>query len=186
MQFTVHEKRVTASTNSDVWELAHQGAPAGTAVVANCQRAGRGQWGRVWMSPEGGLYFSFLLRPRMPEAQWPRLSPAMAHAVAAVVRSECGLGEDDVWVKHPNDVLCTRGKICGISLDAKAGCVVVGCGVNVFHADRPVETDGRNVPAYMCDLGNLGLPSRAYLKELMNKLLAAMGAAFEEMERCVG
>lgn len=185
MQFSVQKVRATDSTNDDLWELVAKGAPEGTAVRALRQNAGRGQWGRVWMSPEGGLYFSVLLCPRMPESCWARLSPALAGAVAGVVREECGLDEERVWVKCPNDVVCDQGKLCGISLDARRGCVVVGCGVNVFHADRPIETDGRNVPAYMCDLGLAELPSVAYLDALMEKLLAAMGAALEEMEQSV-
>lgn len=176
MQFDIHRKGSTASTNDDVWQLAQEGAHPGAVVVASSQRAGRGQWGRVWVSPEGGLYFSVLLRPRIPESTWPGLSGRIAEAVACVIRAECGVGEDDVWVKLPNDVKCAEGKLCGMSLDAKGGLVVLGCGVNVFHSDRPVETDGRNVPAYMCDLGNLGLPSTAYLDALLIKLLNAIDA----------
>ena len=44
-------------------ELAPDGAPAGTAVVAGEQTGGRGSRGRPWSSPPGGLWLSVLRRP---------------------------------------------------------------------------------------------------------------------------
>ena len=237
MHFSITHKDVTASTNNDVWSLANQGAPEGVVVVARSQKQGRGQWGRVWMSPEGGLYFSFLLRPTLAKSKWPTLSPAIAHAVCRALRSECGVDPDafteeqalsesenaanktadsalhtnnkanvtadtlqdadhpnnaltqsalsvedtlalaqSIHVKHPNDVVCDAGKICGISLEARGECVVVGCGVNVFPPSHPVETDGRNEPAYLFDLApsRLGAPSVGYLDALLDALLTAI------------
>lgn len=238
MHFSILRKDLTASTNDDVWELASQGAAEGAVVVARSQRQGRGQWGRVWVSPEGGLYFSLLLRPGIPQSKWPLISPAIARAVCRVARMECGVdpaafwvesvpGEDaasgdahaansggivgsivqgvrkltgsatpdatdaaalcladTIHVKHPNDVVCDAGKVCGISLEARDGCVVVGCGVNVFHPDRPIETDGRNVPAYLVDLaqGRLGTPSGEYLDALLDALLVSMAHELESLE----
>ncbi len=225
------------STNDDVWSLAKQGAPEGAVVVASSQKQGRGQWGRAWMSPEGGLYFSLLLRPTLAQSEWPALSLAIARAICRTLRAECGVEPDafteeqappesghgtnkmadsdlhtskkakaattdisqdmDSWhtaltqgasaadmlalaqsirVKHPNDVVCDAGKICGISLEAREGCVVVGCGVNVFPPSNPVKTDGRNEPAYLFDLAGsrLGVPSAEYLDALLDALLAAI------------
>ncbi len=235
MHFSILRKDTTASTNDDVWELAAQGAPEGSVVVARSQKQGRGQWGRVWVSPEGGLYFSLLLRPTAPQSEWPQLSSAIARAVCRVMRMECGVdpdtyeieaapssaggshessemtegavassvvaavkklvaGEgksqdapasvriaDSIHVKHPNDVVCDAGKICGISLEARNGCVVIGCGVNVFHPDRPIETDGRNTPAYLVDVaeGRLGVPNKEYLDALLDALLSSIGAEVE-------
>lgn len=193
MVFAIQRKDATESTNDDVWELARQGAAEGTVVVARSQRRGRGQWGRVWVSPEGGLYFSLLLRPVAPQREWPAISPAVARALCRVVRMECGVDPDalgteggsaapgcrmadSIRVKHPNDVVCDGGKICGISLEARDGCVVVGCGINVFHPGRPVETDGRNEPVYLVDLaeGRLGVFGEPYLDALLDALLDAI------------
>lgn len=180
MQFNIVRKDVTGSTNDDVWELAAQGAPEGTVVYSHTQRSGRGQWGRVWMSPEGGLYFSLLMRPRRPEREWPHYSRAFAEAVAGVLREECEVGTDIIWVKAPNDVVCEQGKLCGISLESRNGAIVVGTGVNVFHSDRPIMTDGRNEPAYVCDIAeNYLQPSRKALDDLLNRLLAAFAVVME-------
>lgn len=100
---------------------------------------------RPWVSPEGGLYFSVLLEPRIPEEEFPSMSPRLAEAVARIVRSIAGVTENEIWVKPANDVMCEAGKLCGMSLDAKDGRVVLGVGVNVFHPKEPIVTDGRNV-----------------------------------------
>ena len=180
MQFFIQRKEATASTNDDVWQLAAQGAPEGTVVTARMQRSGRGQWGRVWVSPEGGLYFSVLMRPRTPERAWPAYSAAFAEAVASVLRELCGIDEAAIRVKAPNDVVCDRGKLCGISLESRNGAIVVGVGVNVFHADRPLVTDGRNEPAYVCDMAAAYMtPSLAALDDLLDRLLDAFAVVME-------
>ncbi len=145
----------TASTNDDIRALARSGAPDGTVVVARRQEHGRGQWNRVWVSPEGGLYFTVLLRPETPARDWPALSPAVAAAVRSALVGYFGMDPDAVRVKCPNDIICDAGKLCGTVLEAfDATCVAVGIGVNVFHPAQPVRTDGRNVPAYAVDLAS--------------------------------
>src|SRR5260370_31109837 len=45
-------------------DLAGQGAPEGTLVLADERSAGRGRWGRTWEgAKEKGLLLSLLLRP---------------------------------------------------------------------------------------------------------------------------
>lgn len=52
------------STNHYLRDLAFQGAPSGTVVVANEQTSGRGRRGRTFVSPKNtGIYFSILFRP---------------------------------------------------------------------------------------------------------------------------
>jgi BirA family biotin operon repressor/biotin-[acetyl-CoA-carboxylase] ligase len=122
------------STNDEAARLAAQGAPAGTAVVAAEQRAGRGRQGRPWHSPAGAnLYCSIVLRPRRPLGEWPDLSWVLAAAVAAWAR-EAGAG--GATVKHPNDVLVGGRKLAGLLLESRTGggepgALVVGIGVNV-------------------------------------------------------
>ena len=54
----------TGSTNADLLALARDGAGEGRWLRAERQTAGRGRLGRPWVSPEGNLYASTLVRVR--------------------------------------------------------------------------------------------------------------------------
>ena len=99
------------------------------------QTAGRGRLGRTWEAPPGsGLLFSLVLRPSMPTARLPELSPLAGQAVADAI----GL---DATVKFPNDVLIGGKKVCGVLAEARDDRVVLGIGVNVHqrHDELPRE-----------------------------------------------
>ena len=73
----------TESTNDDARALAREGAPHGTVVLADAQRAGRGRRGRVWHSPVGSnLYLSALVRPNLAVTDAPLLTLVTGLAVA--------------------------------------------------------------------------------------------------------
>ena len=50
------------------------GAPSGSVVWADSQVAGRGQHGRSFASPLGGLYFSLILRPTLVPERLPLIT----------------------------------------------------------------------------------------------------------------
>ncbi len=136
----------TGSTNADVATLAAEGAPHGTALVADAQTAGRGRLGRTWISPPGSnLYLSMLLRPNLPLADVPWLTLAAAVAGAETL--------GPIRIKWPNDLLADDGrKVAGILAEAeisggKVAHVVVGIGVNV-----------RSAPPFAASLAELGAP----------------------------
>ena len=71
----------TSSTNHVALNLARQGAPEGTLVVADAQSAGRGRLGRAWLAPAGtSLLFSVIFRPPRP----PAFQTVMAVALGVV------------------------------------------------------------------------------------------------------
>lgn len=128
------------STQSEARRLAAAGAPDGTLVWALRQTRGRGRMGRRWRSGPGGLYASWLLRPRFPPGRLAELSLACGEALAAALR---GFGARTA-VKPPNDVmaLCPDGKarkLCGVLCEASGDSsrlhwLVIGFGVNVDNA----------------------------------------------------
>ncbi|MDO8757626.1 MAG: biotin--[acetyl-CoA-carboxylase] ligase, partial [Elusimicrobiota bacterium] len=128
------------STQAVARRLAEEGAPDGTLVWARAQTAGKGRLGRRWRSPPGGVYASWLLRPKFPPARLAELSLACGEALAAALRD---FGASTT-VKAPNDVLafCEDGKarkLCGILCEArgdstKLDWLVIGFGVNVNNA----------------------------------------------------
>lgn len=152
---TLYYYAATDSTNIQAKRLAEEGAPHGTVVVADSQTAGRGRRGRAWESPAGkNLYFTILLRPEIAPGKASMLTLVMAFAVAKGIRmvlgledeGACGMQQDGIAIKWPNDIVIDRKKVCGIltemSLSVEAGGIsylVIGTGINVLHQDFPEE-----------------------------------------------
>jgi BirA family biotin operon repressor/biotin-[acetyl-CoA-carboxylase] ligase len=133
----------TGSTNSDLFRLGAEGAPAWTMLAAGYQEAGRGRLGRAWIAPPGtSLLVSVLIRPAVDPASVPLLSLAAAVAMAEACQDR-GV---DARCKWPNDLVCGERKLGGILPEASIGAagiefVVVGAGVNVRQGaeDFPPE-----------------------------------------------
>jgi BirA family transcriptional regulator, biotin operon repressor / biotin---[acetyl-CoA-carboxylase] ligase len=128
------------STNDEAKRLAGEGAPDRTLVTARRQEGGRGRRGRVWSSPEGNLYVSFVLRHGRTPSVAAQLSFVAAVALAEAL---CALLPDGVAVrcKWPNDILLDGAKVAGMLLETEGegGWLVVGIGVNIRHEpERPL------------------------------------------------
>jgi BirA family biotin operon repressor/biotin-[acetyl-CoA-carboxylase] ligase len=121
------------STMDAARELAKKGAEEGAIVIAEAQTRGRGRLSREWLSPQGGVYFTLILRPSISPAYAPRMNLMAAIAVAATIGKLLGLRAELKW---PNDVLIGGRKVCGIlaEMDAEmdiVNFVNVGVGINV-------------------------------------------------------
>jgi len=128
----IHYFPEIGSTMDAARELAKKGAGEGTIVIAEAQTRGRGRLSREWLSPEGGIYFTLVLRPRISPAYAPRINLMASVAVAATIRKLFGLKAELKW---PNDVLIEGRKVCGIlaEMDAEmdvVNFVNVGIGIN--------------------------------------------------------
>jgi BirA family biotin operon repressor/biotin-[acetyl-CoA-carboxylase] ligase len=137
IKWEVHAFGTVGSTSDVAQRLAVSGAPEGTLVVASTQTRGRGRRGTPWQSPDGGLWFSLVLRPHLPPERASGLSVAAAIAVARAVRDVGGL---DAGIKWPNDVHVGGRKIGGVMLEsAAADAFVLGVGVdvNIARDDLP-------------------------------------------------
>ena len=130
------------STNRRARQLAAEGAPHGTLVIADEQTAGRGRRGRGWISPAGeGVFMSLILRPQSHPSEVARLSMQTALAVALSIAQTTGL---DARIKWPNDIVCGGRKVCGMLLEMNADeqavhDVVAGLGINVHQTQFAPE-----------------------------------------------
>ena len=137
---------VTDSTNRVAMEMAENGAPHGTVVVADAQTAGRGRMGRRWVSPAGkNLYVSLLLRPSVPTADAPRLALVAGVALADAVEA-MGVPASLKW---PNDLYCGGRKAAGILAEMASDPggvrhVVIGVGLNVNMEEADFPPDLRD------------------------------------------
>ncbi|MGA9149440.1 MAG: biotin--[acetyl-CoA-carboxylase] ligase [Candidatus Nitrosopolaris sp.] len=104
----------------------------GTAILAERQDKGRGRLKNRWISPDGGIWLSIILKPLMPASKSPLLSFAAALAVCEAIALQTSL---ESKVKWPNDILINQKKVCGILLDVatkgdRVQYAVIGIGIN--------------------------------------------------------
>ena len=128
-----------SSTLDVIHELAAEGAPAGTIVVADEQVSGRGRYGRKWHSASSvGIWLGLLARPAT-RAGVGVLSPRVGLLTADALEA-LGL---EVALKWPNDVVVRDRKLAGILCEARwlsdqVQWVAIGLGINV-HGPLPSE-----------------------------------------------
>lgn len=127
----IEHHRTIGSTNERARELAEEGAPEGTIVVSEEQKVGKGRLGREWVSPEGGIWMSLVLRPEVHPSEAPVLTLCGGVAVATAIR---GIGLE-ATLKWPNDVLVQDLKVCGLLTEMSGDMdrvtyIVMGFGVN--------------------------------------------------------
>src|SRR5436309_9561992 len=126
----------TTSTNDSVLERTSPSTPEGLVVFAERQTAGRGQRTNFWESADRkGLWFSFLLRPKIDIGDSPRLAEWAARTVADTISKEFALA---ATVKLPNDVIVAGKKIAGVLVEMRVQknaphIAIVGVGGTVTH-----------------------------------------------------
>jgi BirA family transcriptional regulator, biotin operon repressor / biotin---[acetyl-CoA-carboxylase] ligase len=133
MKISKVELSEVSSTQDYAKRLAEEGAPEGTVVVARIQEHGRGRLGRRWLSPEGGLWFSIILKPSCRPASVAGLTLLAAVSVAEAVNAKTGVM---AGIKWPNDILIGGKKLGGILTEMKVernvvDYVALGIGINV-------------------------------------------------------
>lgn len=134
------------STNNQARNLASEGYPEGTVVVAETQTAGRGRRGRSWYSPDSqGIYVSLILRPILPMKEISRISLLSAVVVAETLQNELSI---PARIKWPNDILVNQKKICGILSEAVTDTdgieyIVIGIGINMNNQVQEFPGDFR-------------------------------------------
>ncbi|PZD72278.1 Bifunctional ligase/repressor BirA [Acaryochloris thomasi RCC1774] len=165
----LHWFETLPSTSTQLWELVRQGAAPGTAVIAAQQQAGRGQWGRSWSSPPGGLYLSVALlnrqsnavpRTAVPDAiaplsadQTPQLTVCSAWGVASALRNL----DIPVTLKWPNDLLLHGKKLGGILTETtvqknQITAAILGIGLNWTN---PVPETGITLTSVLQDCAQI-------------------------------
>lgn len=130
------------STNIRAKQMAEDGEPEGTLVLAEMQTAGRGRRGRAWDSEPGvGIWMSLILRPQIVPEHVSGMTLITALAVNRTIREICGV---DSMIKWPNDIVLHGKKVCGIltEMSAELNAVhyaVTGIGINANTKSFPPE-----------------------------------------------
>lgn len=144
---------VIGSTNTTAMQMAEEGAPHGTLVVADRQDSGKGRRGRGWVMPAGiAIAMSIVLKPeKLQPANAPMLTLVSALAVVRAIGRQTEL---QVGIKWPNDIVIHGKKVCGILTEMSTQIdyinhIVVGIGINVHNEQFPEELSDRATSLYL-------------------------------------
>jgi BirA family biotin operon repressor/biotin-[acetyl-CoA-carboxylase] ligase len=156
------------STMDPAKELARRDCPAFTTVIAGRQTQGRGRLRRAWSSEEGGLYFTVVLRPRIPVLWSSRVSFLSSLTLASILRESYGV---DAGLKWPNDILVQGRKLCGLLAEMESegeqvNFINVGIGLNVNNDPPAVQPPAVSLKAL---LGRT-VPRREILSGFLDEL----------------
>ena len=121
-------------------------------VVANTQSAGRGRNGRSFLSPEGGIYASFIF-------SGDRITHKQNFSLFAPCVAVCMAMEKLLFIqpqiKWPNDILLHGKKVCGIltetQMNADARTIIVGIGINYLVDMEALPQDFREIASTLSD-----------------------------------
>ncbi|MFN2613562.1 MAG: biotin--[acetyl-CoA-carboxylase] ligase [Actinomycetota bacterium] len=166
------------STMDEARALAEGGAAAGTVVVADVQRRGRGRVDRTWTSAPGlGLHATWIARPREPAERWTLIPLVTGVAATAAIRARALV---ESGLKWPNDLMVGDKKLGGILVEADVpSFVLVGLGINVsntsFPAELPAATSLALEGAKRLDRADLLARTMQGFEELMRDPDAALG-----------
>jgi BirA family biotin operon repressor/biotin-[acetyl-CoA-carboxylase] ligase len=165
------------STNTEAWRWLEEGAEEGSLVIADQMTAGRGRWGRKWLTAPGKqLLVSLVLRGAPSLARAGLLTTAAGVACAEAIENVARL---PATIKWPNDVNIGGRKVAGILVETRtsgdrADAVVVGIGINSsFQAgELPAEiSHTASSIAIECERRGQAIPSRLdVLVELLARL----------------
>lgn len=110
-------------------------------VTAQVQSEGKGQYGRVWQSGKGGLYYTYL-RPWSTAIDEKNLPGNVAKLVCQVIQETAFVTAEVEW---PNDIIVEGKKVGGVLIERVAQgettkAIVIGIGLNVNqeHFSAPV------------------------------------------------
>ena len=148
--------REVPSTNDYARSIAEE-VPEGTVVLAERQTAGKGRKGRRWLSPDGGLWMSVVLKPGFVDPRIVFVGPLSLVDTLADFGIPSG-------IKWPNDVWVAGKKIAGVLVEGKGEeYVVVGIGLNV---NNPIPDELKDTAISMFEVTGERIPLEAVLKSL--------------------
>jgi len=116
-------------------------------LVSKVQTQGRGRSGRSWKSPKGGLWFSLIIRPKIPIERIPLLQFWVANALRKGIEEAYGVRPE---VKWPNDLVVDWKKLAGILIETKISgpevvYAIVGIGLNLNLSAEQLPTGATSI-----------------------------------------
>jgi BirA family biotin operon repressor/biotin-[acetyl-CoA-carboxylase] ligase len=176
------------STMDVAHEMATQGAPTGTLVLADAQRTGRGRGGRQWASlPQQGIWMTLLERPvdnSTPGLLTIRVGISLASALDPFSKAPIGL-------KWPNDLFVGARKLAGILVEARWHqtaplWMAIGVGINVKDPDPSTGGTGLRSGVDRFQVLSAAIPAIRSAARERGPLTSSELLAFEGRDVAVG
>lgn len=116
------------------------------SVVVTSQRAGVGQHGRRWVSPEGNLYLAWKIHKDFPEKY--NVLGLLPLLLGFSIAEALSMAEISLDIKWPNDLVLNDKKIGGMLIKSTPDLILAGVGINIVHApDASLLREGASLPA---------------------------------------
>ncbi|MBM3708196.1 MAG: biotin--[acetyl-CoA-carboxylase] ligase [Actinobacteria bacterium] len=109
----------------------------GTVIISETQTKGKGRFDKIWISPQGGLWFSIILKPQIESNDLSKITLVGAASIVEVLINEYfeGMQCKDLNIKWPNDIYYKDKKLAGILAESEKindkFYLILGIGLNV-------------------------------------------------------
>jgi BirA family biotin operon repressor/biotin-[acetyl-CoA-carboxylase] ligase len=159
------------------WGAAH--SAQGLVVVADRQLHGRGQHGRAWESPAGGLYFSAVVEDGAVRPEH-RSKLALIAGVAAADALETAA----LRLRWPNDLMLNGKKVGGILCEslamAERWAGIIGVGINVTTPPEAFSPKLREAATSLARAQSKTLEPQALLNAILGQLARHLELSWDE------
>ena len=164
------------STSDKAKELAMNGCPHGTVIVAAKQTGGRGRRDHSFFSPEGGLYMSIVLKPELLfSTDSKTITSFVGGAVISAIKELTGI---EPYIGGINDLYVDGKKICGILLESGSEFdsntlqwIVAGIGINFDSDIDTFPEDVKERASSLFERGKATITKNALIASIINKIL---------------
>jgi BirA family transcriptional regulator, biotin operon repressor / biotin---[acetyl-CoA-carboxylase] ligase len=163
--------RVAADRVRACWDRGQ--SAEGLVILAARQTAGRGQHGRTWESPPGGLYLSAVVE-NVPMDGGVRERLALLAGVAVAQAFDALTGAPAAQIRWPNDLMLADKKVAGILCEALAQgtrwAAIIGIGVNVSTPVRDLPPNLQATATSLQDFDGQSRTPRRVAEAILSRL----------------
>ena len=135
MKLKMYEFKKVNSTNDIAIKKIKSGIKSGI-ILTETQKKGRGQYGKKWISFKGNLLMSVFFEINTTTS----IKNITFKNCEIVRKSIQAFTKNKIKIKHPNDLLINKEKICGILQETffqnKKKFIVVGIGLNLVKSPK--------------------------------------------------
>ena len=137
----------------------------GIIALAERQTRGKGKGNNCWYSPQGGLWFSFLI-DSLPLEKRVEIPVMIVKNVKSML-SDFGIESS---FKRPNDLLVNKKKISGTLIETYEEFCIVGVGINVNNDIENMPKDVAEKSIAMKNLVSVEIKIEKVFVNLMKKI----------------